>query len=289
MPASAPRTARDPVSGVLSVIPDLTGKPIPDYPRTLPPLEGPCPLCRLVSSLDDSGQVSDGDVLRPVTREGRAWLVVPNRWPLFPPPHGRADLVVLRRHATQAEELYEEELSELIEIVSPPPRREDPGSRAVAFMTVGVEAGGSQQHAHAQQVEAYTLPAKQTPHRSDSQDKAWEDDERLARRSGLALPCQPAPGAALWVAAAPSVSGEVRLYAQTAREAAQVLAPPLAALRSVGGWAYTLMFCSSHPFRIRVLPKLPSLVAHEQGLGVSVIQVDPEKLHARMAEHMSAR
>lgn len=216
-------------SGSAVWVVNQSAKPFPAH-QALFPAADPCPLCAVVANASD-GVTTDGGQVRKLVRSSPFVVSLLNRFPVFAPPAGVSVLHAARDHVLSPADLSPaawqdlcaamtdtEALVRAAEYSGVP----DPGRvrdvPAAAFMNVGVQAGASLSHLHAQTVAAVDADGLQAwfP-REDNVDT----DYQLAVSRGQCLTSPPgARGSddgqwSAWVPVAPVAKYEVRVRASS--------------------------------------------------------------------------
>jgi len=270
-----PVERQDPVTGVIALVPDMKGKPLPSVTRADIAERSPCPMC-LMCATDDGSSMFDGEVSRPVLDRLGRFSSVPNRWPALAGP---AEMLLGDEHVTSLEAMTPEDAVDMLMLLDRRYRaltQEFPS--AAAFMNVGVGAGGSLPHVHAQVV-ASTSSQGERLDRCSARVGVQRDIE-VAREEGLVI-VEDERGVA-WVAYAPSTSVELRVSARSTADGASLTTEMVKAVGSRACWPYNLVWHGGdQPFvqwlsRIdsgRIYPELfDRIIAQDPGAFASAIR-----------------
>ena len=233
----------DPVTGFRSVHPDQRGKPTSGNQRILTPDPDPCPFCRMAADIRAGAvEVYDGAAIRPVLDVTERVFAVPNRWGIFGDEH--AELVLPLHHVADVESTDVDTMVDLLTVVA---RRwelmEERDLAALGFINVGVQAGGSLRHLHAQVVGS-TVGRSEMGNRLARGIGRHEDVDN-ARRHDLVL--VEVPRGLAYLTATPVCAGEVRIVADDLRTAAELIWRLNAAAASVASWSYNLILSFPRP------------------------------------------
>lgn len=268
--APLPGTLTDPVTGRRAVHFDAAGKPLPQIRRVSAREPDPCPFCLMGQQVAGGAEhVDDGDVTRSVLDSTPVAYTIANRWSVFAAPNA-CDLVIAHRHVEGLEQLTRDELTVFIDQLTR--RQAAHPSDPVAFVNVGADAGGSLKHLHGQVVSSPYPTAVAT-------GAAVDADEDLARRYGLTVA---AGDARAWVAAAPTVAGEIRIRAEAATPLSDTLHRVVAHLDA---WPYNIVIRridDGHLFT-QVLPRLDRGIVYPEFFHVTVVGLDVRRWAATLS------
>lgn len=313
----------DLLTGTVAIEVDQTGKPVPTVVRQLP--EGPaaCPLCGIARrDLAGENPSAAGDVLRAeLGPPGRAYAV-DNRWKLLDaPPDGRGalpaargeeadgagtvELVLTPEHATSLDGLDPADATALVTLLL---RRqadlsEQYGS-ALAFLSVGVQAGSSLPHLHGQVAGFSWQPPTGEPDQPDCPvcrdlRRAREADRIVDERDGwtLYVPWGPATSGELRVALHPA-PGEPGCQARPWEPSPEEMGPLFAAalvdalvrLESLGyHWPYQIVWHPEPHPHAHLLPRLDLGLIYPRFIGVMPVTFDHTSYARRLAAARSVR
>ena len=297
----------DLLTGTVAVEVDQRGKPAPVVVRELPEGRQPCPLCGIVDRWSSSGALAAaGDVPRgEAGPPGRAYAV-DNRWKLLdspvqagaagPPGRGQesegagtVELVLAPEHLASLEELDPADARALITLLL---RRQralaSEYGAALAFMSVGVQAGSSLPHLHGQ-VAAFSWP----PPVSEWPDGRCAVCDDVARADEVGRVMSSDHRSTVYVPWVPAMSGEVRIalapppghegvgpgFEPEAEEIGEVLADALVdvlhRLEAAGRhWPYQVVLHPEHHPHAHLLPRLDLGMVYPRFVGVMPLTFD---------------
>ena len=160
---------KDPLTGVETIKPDYSTKPLPSKARTLPQSSQPCPFCFLASQLPAS-QLTDNHATRKLLYSTNSSFLIENLWSPLTTIGGKNFLAIPTSHYTSFEELPPSDLFNLLDAITYAERELIEQVNKLTFFNIGSAAGSSIAHLHAQivsspQPQTEILKAISTPSR----------------------------------------------------------------------------------------------------------------------------
>ena len=147
----------EPLTKVRTILPDIKDKPLPRKPLLTPPDIDPCPFCLLASQLP-SPTLTDKFGPRPLLASNDSSYLIPNHWPILSSLEGTSLLAIPLEHVVAFEDLQLQALAPFMDLIQTAYHSHLPDSTKLAFLNIGIGAGGSVPHLHAQLVSA-PIPA----------------------------------------------------------------------------------------------------------------------------------
>lgn len=208
----------------------MSQKPVPKKTRLVPPYAGPCPFCAMSSDASDGLYIlSDGSSSRDLLQSNLAAFATSNRWGVFP----GSELVIPYRHVYDLESLKDQEAVDLLLLKA----RYDRAPGAAAFINVGVQAGSSIAHIHAQVVRSPLFTSELFP--ATPSREALEEGFKAATNLNLVFAKD---GKSLgYVAPSPVTSGELRIIAPDVASVVGTFLPAIRKAALLGPWSYNLV------------------------------------------------
>lgn len=163
----------DQLTGIKTIKPDYSTKPIPSKARSLPNSTQPCPFCFLASQLP-STILTDSHASRKLLFSNDSSFLIENLWAPLETIGGKNFLVIPSSHLTSFEELDPKQLYQFLETISYALNNLTDQPTSMAFFNIGAPAGSSISHLHAQVVSSPQPPTPILSAISDP-DEVYQD------------------------------------------------------------------------------------------------------------------
>ena len=223
---------KDVITNYSSIHPYLVGKPKPSNTRLPVPEHQTCTFC-LMAQNRDSVAAFDGSQNRSIIAERATAFIVPNKYSLF--SHNSNLLAITDAHHSSIEDLSLSELEDLFTILQQKYINTNPSP--FSFINIGLQAGGSNPHLHAQLV---STPFPQAaPLSSLKKHSPLLKDIQNAKESNLII--KETSDYTVYIPPSPTVSGEIRITAKSLQTSLQPLLETLSSISKKYQWAYNLI------------------------------------------------
>ena len=274
------QTREDVLTGVISVHPKRKNKPMPPAVRIMPPDRSPCPLCVMSSSSTyEDGFATDGQSQVKLSKHSAHTFSFQNLWPVF--DDGPSELICPRSHVHAIEDLSNEEACDMLNLFHDRYLNLAEQHKTVfPFINVGHNAGGSLSHLHAQLVTTSAAPAERWERLLGS-SHLIEKDMSFARAADLVV--KDDASGSVYVAYAPSFSGEIRIVADTTQGLHSLIHDTATALAtSIGDWPYNVIpVWADRPFA-QLIPRLDVGITYPTYLGTCVGVLNQEAIAEKL-------
>lgn len=294
----------DPLTGRSALIFSGSGKPAIVPRREMPNHQKECPFCYGVSTINrESNSFNDRQLgERKILLETAETLTFANAWPPVGeandeleegdiPSLGFAELIITKRHVTSFEELTSSEAQDVIKALearvnAAKAQKAEKVVSLCAFINVGVQAGQSQSHLHAQMITLDHLAPILEKEMSENCLVCLDAEtanKRILLEDG---------NIKAWVAAAPTLPGEIRVAAKHgesifSKPSADILRAICTKLSLLNHCAYNIVAHLSaddealHP-HWHILPRLGWPGPFEMGFSMTSTIVNPEDFARQM-------
>ena len=269
----------DRLTGVYSVHPDMSGKPFPTAARNIPDVGAECALCRLVQEpLDENFEIEDEGSKRPVLRDDHYARTTTNRWSPVESV-GRADLIVLARHAEGLGELDESEMCAFLSHIFDMAHQHQGYAGTLMTTAVGRGAGSSQPHLHGQVVSTGVV----SPQAWVIDVSAASLDDDIAAATTHSLLVRRGSEFSTYVPYAPAYAGEVRIVAGSLAGLTRGLKELVDLIETrIGALDYRVVFHRGDRYVAQLVLQFSRPGLHSDILGLTVISAPVDRLAAKL-------
>ncbi|MFM7089167.1 MAG: hypothetical protein ACKOW9_06600 [Candidatus Paceibacterota bacterium] len=238
---------KDTLTGLRSIHPDLTGKPLPKNTRILPNEIKPCPFCLLAENARlGLPSLSDGSVNRNLIQHNQHSFATTNRWGIF--GLDSTELIVPYEHVTDLESMSKDQIISHFELTHKRYLSRSQSERFItfAFINVGLQSGSSIPHLHTQ---VMNPPFSSNNPLKLAYNADLSKDIIKARKSKLLLSEE--KDLISYVAPSPMIAGEVRVISSDINLATINLHKILQSAAKIHTWSYNILinYSIKNPFK----------------------------------------